>query len=62
MHSESQASRFILSRHANRRVCLIMRILPCLLLALLILMTGCGVKGDLYVPEVPASAGREENA
>ena len=39
-----------------------MRILPCLLLALLILMTGCGVKGDLYVPEVPASAGREENA
>ncbi|MEX0431440.1 LPS translocon maturation chaperone LptM [Spiribacter insolitus] len=39
-----------------------MRILPCLLLVLLILLTGCGVKGDLYLPETDSSAASEETA
>lgn len=28
-----------------------LRILPCLALIMLILLTGCGVKGDLYLPQ-----------
>ena len=39
-----------------------MRILSCLLLVLLILLTGCGVKGDLHLPEARTSAGLEDTA
>jgi predicted small lipoprotein YifL len=36
------------------------RILPCLALITLILLTGCGVKGDLYLPDTDRAAGGEE--
>ncbi|WP_367967636.1 LPS translocon maturation chaperone LptM [Spiribacter onubensis] len=39
-----------------------MRILSCLLLVMLILLSGCGVKGDLYLPEANAPAGAGEMA
>ena len=38
-----------------------LRILPCLALLTLILLTGCGVMGDLYMPE-SATASDEEPA
>ncbi|GEM_PF-897340 len=39
-----------------------LRILPCLALITLILLTGCGVKGDLYMPEAETAASSAETA
>ncbi|WP_159300036.1 MULTISPECIES: LPS translocon maturation chaperone LptM [Spiribacter] len=36
-----------------------LRILPCLALITLILLTGCGVKGDLYLPEADTASDAE---
>ncbi|TVO61532.1 hypothetical protein FPL09_05290 [Spiribacter vilamensis] len=51
---------FILMFHMKHRVCMTPRILPFLALITLILVTGCGVKGDLYLPDDRDAADSEE--